>query len=159
MSTIAPPALTQSWSNVPDYMAPDEFLRLASFLGGAAPSSRPTTHIMHSMNWVQCVKGACFIDYCLRDDRQVRQASQMLLGVIVSEHRSAFAQRCMIGPQALQRAFKEGKELIAQLYTRHGWDHDLLFNPPVDTCKNIMDLALYDRHHMVGSVVWDQRTA
>jgi hypothetical protein len=70
--TAAPPTWTQSWSNVPDYMAPDEFLRLASFLGGAAPSSCPTTHTMHSMNWVQCVKGACFIDYCLSDDREVR---------------------------------------------------------------------------------------
>jgi hypothetical protein len=64
--------VSQSWSNVPDYMAPVEFLQLAAYISSGAPPSQPTKHHMHTMNWVRCVKGTSHVDLCLANDRQVR---------------------------------------------------------------------------------------
>uniref|UniRef100_A0A383WH56 Uncharacterized protein n=1 Tax=Tetradesmus obliquus TaxID=3088 RepID=A0A383WH56_TETOB len=48
---------SMSWSNVPDYMVPQDFHKMAQRCSAAA-----TLHFFHSMNWVRDVKGASYID-------------------------------------------------------------------------------------------------
>ena len=63
----APPVVTaaapdsMSWSNVPDYMPPAAFHRLAAACSAAAPGA--CTHHLHVMNWPLDVKGGFTIDY------------------------------------------------------------------------------------------------
>jgi hypothetical protein len=51
---------TMSWSNVPDYIEPAAFHRLARAVSDEVAG---TVHFMHSMNWVQELKGAFDVDY------------------------------------------------------------------------------------------------
>ena len=46
------------WSNVPEYMKKDEFITFAK-----ACSVEDTIHQLHFLNWVQCVFGACHVDW------------------------------------------------------------------------------------------------
>lgn len=57
---------TISWSNVPDYIAPAEFHKMAR----AVSANEDTVHFMHSMNWVKDVMGAFHIDIMLRMPEQ-----------------------------------------------------------------------------------------
>ena len=46
------------WSNVPEYMKKNEFIRFAR-----ACSVDDTIHQLHFLNWIQCVFGACHYDW------------------------------------------------------------------------------------------------
>jgi hypothetical protein len=63
---------------VADSMTPAKFLRMASHLSSAAPSSRPTKHFMQSANWFFWVKGSCVQEHVMAEDQVVRMFCGLL---------------------------------------------------------------------------------
>lgn len=64
---------SMSWSNVCDYIEPETFHTMAR----ACSAPEQTVHFLHSMNWIQDVKGAFYMDHQFASTQgsQLRQAS------------------------------------------------------------------------------------
>ncbi|GLC48877.1 Mitochondrial import receptor subunit TOM70 [Pleodorina starrii] len=160
-----------SWSNVPDYYSPAAFHSLAracsaplsrppaapkptnSSSSSTAPATAtagstaetaavPTVHYVTSMNWTLDVKGASHIDYLLpymmagdEDDDE-----QDMPGKAVSD--------------LILKLTEEGERVVRDQLVQYGklggsggGGDGLLFDPPVDNPRNVVDYALTVRHY------------
>ena len=57
-AVLAATPTSMSWSNIPDYMSPRDFHKLA-----AACAGDRTVHFLHTMNWPYDVIGGTIVDY------------------------------------------------------------------------------------------------
>ena len=79
------------WSNVPEYMRKNEFIRFAR-----ACSIDDTIHQLHFLNWVQSVFGACHVDWGSAQEKLLSFFQDCRKGY--KENAAIFEQMCPLQP-------------------------------------------------------------
>jgi hypothetical protein len=109
---------TMSWSNVPDYLPPSTFHRLAF----ACSKNSSPTHYLHTMNWSLDIKGGSIADLAAED------------GMSASKRRALAKERISLVKTGMQLI---AKEVAAQRAAK------IMRKKPVQNIKNFADYALH----------------